>query len=372
MSGRLGGLSEHQAQLLRQMRERVPSDRSHATDADLLRFLRARKFHLDAAHEMLEACHRWRAEHDVDDILNQPRPLDRELEGVVQFAYHGEDKELRPLYIERTGMIDVHALVAFPADEMDRRHIYHMEHLVRLTEESSARHGQPIEAISVIMDMKGIGFQHRECLSIMKRVARMDADNYPERMGRSYIINAPWIFHSLWRVARLFLDPDTLNKFVILDASQLDKLLDYIDADQLPEEYGGTVKGVLPPVPGTSGELVERSIGTRKKFTRQLVLDAELSSGLRRRIEWSFRVNRDVLFSVRWHDSNGCEETGEEGVVVEAQRRVSHVDGMVTGVYTTESSGAIVFDWENDSGWYYKTIHYQIISESRIELESSL
>jgi len=32
----------------------------------------------------------------------------------------------------------------------------------------------------------------RKALSILKRLARLDQDYYPERMGKIFIVNTPW------------------------------------------------------------------------------------------------------------------------------------------------------------------------------------
>lgn len=32
------------------------------------------------------------------------------------------------------------------------------------------------------------------------------AANYPEHLGKSYLVNTPWIFHSMWYVIKAFLD----------------------------------------------------------------------------------------------------------------------------------------------------------------------
>ena len=56
----------------------------------------------------------------------------------------------------------------------------------------------------------------------------------------------------LWKIAKIFLDPKTRDKCIVLKNSELHKLCDYFDADDLPEEFGGTCRcenGCLPPVP---------------------------------------------------------------------------------------------------------------------------
>ena len=59
-------------------------------------------------------------------------------------------------------------------------------------------------------------------------------------------------FPYLWRIAKTFLDPKTREKCVVLAYTEMDKLLDYFEAKDLPQEYGGTCQcpnGCLPEVP---------------------------------------------------------------------------------------------------------------------------
>ena len=60
------------------------------------------------------------------------------------------------------------------------------------------------------------------------------------------------VFPVLWKIAKIFVDPKTRAKCVVLKNSELHKLCDYFDAENLPEEFGGTCRcenGCLPPVP---------------------------------------------------------------------------------------------------------------------------
>lgn len=65
---------------------------------------------------------------------------------------------------------------------------------------------------------------------------------YPETLGELFIINAPWVFTPLWAMVRPWLDPVTAAKFHVLGSKFQKQLLEVIDADQLPVEYGGTCR----------------------------------------------------------------------------------------------------------------------------------
>ena len=60
------------------------------------------------------------------------------------------------------------------------------------------------------------------------------------------------VFPHLWRIAKTFLDPKTREKCVVLTCTEMAKLLEYFEAKDLPQEYGGTCQcpnGCLPEVP---------------------------------------------------------------------------------------------------------------------------
>jgi hypothetical protein len=58
-------------------------------------------------------------------------------------------------------------------------------------------------------------------------------------MGKFYIINAPYIFTTVWSVIKGWLDPVTVEKIKILGHKYQDELLQQIPAENLPEALGG-------------------------------------------------------------------------------------------------------------------------------------
>jgi hypothetical protein len=91
------------------------------------------------------------------------------------------------------------------------------------------------------MDLANLSFKpDRHALPLFRQTMNIDTSYYPERLGAFFIVNAPWIFRSLWALVRPWLDPRTQAKFHICGADFGATLRQYIDADMLPVEYGGT------------------------------------------------------------------------------------------------------------------------------------
>jgi CRAL/TRIO domain len=96
----------------------------------------------------------------------------------------------------------------------------------------------------------------RRALAIIKDQAAIDSVCFPETMSKMLIVNAPTFFAATWRLIKGWLDPRTASKIeVISSRSAMEKrLLEFIDADKLPSDYGGTA-------PETSVILNEASTG---------------------------------------------------------------------------------------------------------------
>ena len=82
----------------------------------------------------------------------------------------------------------------------------------------------------------------RRALAIIKEQAAIDSVCFPETMSKMLIVNAPTYFSATWGIIKGWLDARTAAKIeVISSRSTMEKrLLEFIDADQLPKDYGGT------------------------------------------------------------------------------------------------------------------------------------
>jgi hypothetical protein len=82
----------------------------------------------------------------------------------------------------------------------------------------------------------------RRALAIIKEQAAIDSVCFPETMSKMLIVNAPTYFSATWRIIKGWLDARTAAKIeVISSRTAMEKrLLEFIDADQLPIDYGGT------------------------------------------------------------------------------------------------------------------------------------
>ncbi|KAF7316999.1 CRAL-TRIO domain-containing protein [Mycena chlorophos] len=247
--GRLGNLTIPQQHALEKFKKELKDegyyDESNPRhdDATLLRFLRARKFDLVKSKEMFIAAEQWRKKFGVDDIVkNFSFEEVAEVDKYYPQYYHKNDKDGRPIYIERLGQLDLKALYAVTTQERQvKRLVFEYEKFIteRLPACSRAA-GHPVETSCTILDL------HNVSLSNFYRVKDyvMEASNigqnyYPETMGKFYVINAPWAFSAVFSIIKPWLDEVTVKKIDIIGSGYKDKLLAQIGAENLPKEFGG-------------------------------------------------------------------------------------------------------------------------------------
>ncbi|PLN80442.1 Sec14 cytosolic factor [Aspergillus taichungensis] len=210
----------------------------------LLRFLRARKFDVAAAKTMFVNCEKWRKDFGTDDLV---RTFDyQEKPDVFKYYpqyYHRTDKDGRPVYIEKLGKIDLNAMYKITtAERMLQNLVTEYEKLAdpRLPA-CSRKAGKLLETCCTIMDLKGVGITSVPSVySYVKQASDISQNYYPERLGKLYLINAPWGFSSVFSVVKGFLDPVTVNKIHVLGSGYKSELLAQVPAENLPKEFGGS------------------------------------------------------------------------------------------------------------------------------------
>lgn len=240
--------------------ENVKTYRPEARNPDdntVARFIRARKMDVPAAVKQFVEAEKWREDNGVNTILDKPDEDEAVYSALCPHRNHKRDKMGRPVYIEGTGKIKLPKVMEYlPAEKLVRRHIRMQEIAMRRLKKVSAERGEVIEKMCVILDLENLSLRPDSAgIGIFKECIRIDNAYYPETLGDLYIINAPWIFHPLWALIKPWLDPVSKQKFHILGSNFREKLLEVIDAESLPVEYGGKCccegrwgKGCVPPV----------------------------------------------------------------------------------------------------------------------------
>lgn len=119
-----------------------------------------------------------------------------------------------------------------------------------------------------ILDLEGLTTSQlsSRALAIVKEQSAIDSICFPETMHKMLIVNAPTFFTATWRLIKGWLDQRTANKIEVISsrATMEKRLMDFIDVDLIPEDYGG--KG-----PETNKTMLECFGSTASSFETKML-----------------------------------------------------------------------------------------------------
>ncbi|XP_042503841.1 phosphatidylinositol/phosphatidylcholine transfer protein SFH11 isoform X2 [Macadamia integrifolia] len=202
----------------------------------LLRFLRMKGFDLQKSKEAYLNMLRWRNDFRVDAIPKEFRFEEyEEVKKYYPHGYHGVDRSGRPVYIERTGMIDLNALLkATSLERLLKNHVDEQEKTQNLRFPACSIAAKThISSTTTILDVQGVGMNNftKPARDLFIEIQKIDSNYYPETLHRLFIVNAGSGFRVLWKALKAFLD--------VIGGNYQSNLVEVIDQRNLPSFLGG-------------------------------------------------------------------------------------------------------------------------------------
>ncbi|KAJ2157563.1 hypothetical protein GGF46_004425 [Coemansia sp. RSA 552] len=244
---------------------------------------------LEKAAAMLNGWYQWRTGSGIDDLpvaqADNTYPVPYPIRGFSSVAdanltagpqtsdlqlklgrtfgggcWHKRDKEGRPIYIERAGRCQVKDISKSTSQSgLVEFQVLMQEFLTRtVLPECSQLAGRTVSQQVVILDLAGASLgmlSHIPALNMLREMLARDQLCYPECMHRTFIVNAPAMFVTAWKLIRSWLDPRVISKICILGKDHAQELLREIPAASLPAFLGGSCRclhmpgGCVPSIP---------------------------------------------------------------------------------------------------------------------------
>ncbi|RDW63658.1 hypothetical protein BP6252_11203 [Coleophoma cylindrospora] len=253
-------------------------------DMVLVRFLRARKWHVKNALAMLTAAVAWRSEEVRvdDDIMRNGEegalkatrsadPAARKLgeDFLAQMRMgksfmHGCDKEGRSICLIRARL---HKPGAQSTESLERFQVF-------LTELGRIVSVAPNNTVCLIFDLGGFSMANMDYAPI-KLLIKCFEGNYPESLGIVHVYRAPWIVNGIWRIIRGWLDPVVAKKVKFVGSVK--ELEEYIPRKQIIAELGGDEQWTyeyLEPVEGENDRMQDTKRRTELEAAHYALIQA--------------------------------------------------------------------------------------------------
>lgn len=252
---------------------KLPNAETLISNHDKLAYFRACNGNIEQATQRLQTTIEWREKMGISQMLKDPtwKSNERDLRSTLWYDYLGPDCHGRPVLVERGGRWDVGKVLSsiwphyykaqeYPdgvntaeQDQIDEEsfvklHCMSCEIMLNMDRHSGS--GAPIKddrGMIIIMDLMGLRPWHLDprLATAFGKIAAVNSAHYPDTLAHVWVVNAPYLFNALSRMVQPFLDPDTVGKFHV-SSGVPPELADCVGADCLPEELGGSRKGIFP------------------------------------------------------------------------------------------------------------------------------
>ena len=210
----------------------------------LIRFLRSCSFNIKKTYIKLVNHFKFADEHDIENIEQVPFPNTDKLKLFFPHGFHKVTKEGLPIFLQSLGDLKIDELFRVaPLESIVKYSTQQYERMVRdVFPACSVAAGKYVHGLFSIIDLKKLN-RHLVCKKVYNLIQAdmtICQNYYPESLGESYIINAGFLFKTMYTIVKAFLDAKTRSKIKIFGSNYQSALLEKIDKENLPTVLGGT------------------------------------------------------------------------------------------------------------------------------------
>ena len=219
-------LTDAESSAVRELRERLMSEmphwqaaaqreaEAHLDDFTLIRFVVARKPSLEDAFQMFKLTMHWRSadEYAIGKVFADHHPAHPDSSSsTLEVArthfyagFGGFTRDGAPFLVERLGRADLDGITRegdVVLGVMIDAYCAYLETALRLVRAESFARGKLVKAL-IIVDAAGVGLSTLRNISVIKKVASIGPQYYPEVTYKVLIVNAPLIASVVWTAVR--------------------------------------------------------------------------------------------------------------------------------------------------------------------------
>ena len=212
----------------------------------VFRFCMARQFHPEEVRKLIAEYAQFRKKHLSSGALASPcNPVDWELAKAAKDGFFCVDRKFRPVFVIRSGAKNVESMMAnfgYEAVEAYYTQLFERFFMIFLPI-CSALKGKRVSKCVIILDLKDMTIS--KLLSgkekdFTQKVSYVSQNFFPQIMKKVYLINAPILFETAWKVLKIFLHPVTAAKFEIFKGVPAKVLQKEIGVENLHRLHSGS------------------------------------------------------------------------------------------------------------------------------------
>ncbi|KAG0227401.1 hypothetical protein BGW41_003837 [Actinomortierella wolfii] len=218
-------------------------------DSVVIRFLKARKWNVERAMEMLVLVLEWRITNKLDELaVEDEETLDCKYPGFLyllkrgKFAFAGHDLDGRTLLYINPSLDDQNLHLA-----NRRLFLYTVEH-------ARMRLRSPSDRLSALVDLTTLAMSDID-LNNIKFIVHAADTCYTELMSTGVLYKAPWIFGRLWKIISPLIEPSNRNRLKIASTRK-----------ELEEALGPECLAYLKPGKGPSPHEAAAAFNAESSF----------------------------------------------------------------------------------------------------------